>query len=55
MQNIYDKTRNLSKEFIISCPYCKESIRSDSTECPFCAMFIPEEIRRNITIDLPRA
>jgi hypothetical protein len=51
VNNIYDKTKNLSKEHIISCPYCKESIRSDSMECPFCAMFIPEEIRRKITTD----
>ena len=48
-KNIYDSIENISKEYIISCPYCNQSIRSDSKECPFCAMFIPEDIRRNIT------
>jgi len=48
-KNIYDRIENISKEYIISCPYCNQSIRSDSKECPFCAMFIPEDIRRNIT------
>jgi hypothetical protein len=50
-KKINDKTKNISNEYIISCPYCHESIRSDSIECTFCAMFIPEEIRRNITTD----
>jgi len=48
-KNIYGSIANISKEYILSCPYCNQSIRSDSKECPFCAMFIPEEIRKNIT------
>jgi hypothetical protein len=50
-KDIYEKTKNISNECIILCPYCEESIRSDSIECPFCAMFIPEDVRRNITTD----
>jgi hypothetical protein len=48
-KNIYERIANTSTEHIISCPYCNQSIRSDSKECPFCAMFIPEDLRRNIT------
>jgi hypothetical protein len=51
MKKIYNKTKNISKEYLILCPYCQGTIRSDSMECPFCAMFIPDEIRRNITND----
>ena len=46
-KNIYDPLANISSDSIISCPYCRESIRSDSIECPFCAMIIPEDIRRD--------
>jgi hypothetical protein len=46
---IYETIAKTSKENIISCPYCNQSIRSDSNECPFCAMFIPEDLRRNLT------
>jgi RNA polymerase subunit RPABC4/transcription elongation factor Spt4 len=49
-KNIYNSIANISKEYIITCPYCNQSIRSDSKECPFCAMFIPEDIQRRITI-----
>ena len=48
LEKIYDNTNNISKEYIILCPYCRESIRSNSIECPFCSMFIPEDIRRDI-------
>jgi hypothetical protein len=55
MKKMYDNTKNISKEYIISCPYCRESIRSDSIECPFCSMFIPEDIRRIIITDTHKA
>lgn len=42
-KNIYGSIANMSKESIVSCPYCNQSIRSGSKECPFCAMFIPED------------
>ena len=51
LKKMYDNTKNISKEYIISCPYCRESIRSDSIECPFCSMFIPEDIRKIIITD----
>ena len=47
IKNIYDNITNIPSDSIISCPYCRESIRSDSIECPFCAMIIPEDIRRD--------
>jgi hypothetical protein len=49
IKHVYDSIANTPKEYIISCPYCNQSIRSDSKECPFCAMLIPEDLRRNIT------
>jgi len=48
-KNVFDSIAKISKEYLISCPYCRQSIQSDSKECPFCAMFIPEDIRKNIT------
>lgn len=51
LKKIYEKTKDIPEKYIIPCPYCRESIRSDSMECPFCSMFIPEDLRRNITTD----
>jgi RNA polymerase subunit RPABC4/transcription elongation factor Spt4 len=49
-KNVYQVIASTPKDDILSCPYCNQSIRSDSKECPFCAMFIPENLRRNITV-----
>jgi hypothetical protein len=45
-KNVYEVIASTPKENIIPCPYCNQSIRSDSKECPFCAMFIPENLYR---------
>jgi RNA polymerase subunit RPABC4/transcription elongation factor Spt4 len=48
-KNVYEVIASTPKENIISCPYCNQSIRSDSKECPFCGMFIPENLYKKET------
>ena len=44
-----DSIIGIHSEYIIICPYCYKYVRSDSIECPSCAMFIPEDKRKSIS------